>query len=122
MKPTTKKDADGYVEQAFELGFRGVFVQLMVFLDRLSQVQKVVRVDTMAMRPVTASFSRYVELEGTLQIKTYAYATSNADKLSKEAKYDLPTSTGSAGGSGSAGGASGGSAPGKPGAGKGGGP
>lgn len=83
LKPTALNKSEYYVEQAFELNFRGVYVQLLVFLDRLSQAQKIVRVDNFSIKPKGGGSSRYVELEGTVQIKTYYYLGSKADELGR---------------------------------------
>jgi Tfp pilus assembly protein PilO len=73
-----------YAEQAFDLNFRGVYAQLLVFLDRLSQAQKIVRVDNFTVHPIaTASISRYVELEGLVQVKAYYYLGSKADDIAR---------------------------------------
>jgi Tfp pilus assembly protein PilO len=81
INPTVEKKQEFYVEQPFELGFRGVYVQLLVFLERLSNVQKIVRVDDFSIRPTARSDSRYVELEGSLILKVYKYYSSKADDI-----------------------------------------
>ncbi|HCM41386.1 MAG TPA: hypothetical protein DIS93_15625 [Bdellovibrionales bacterium] len=80
MEPTKK---EYYVEQPFEFAFRGAFVQLVVLLDRLANLQKVVRVDNFEISPAGSSSARIVELQGTMQIKAYRYQGSKADELGK---------------------------------------
>lgn len=82
FRPTTQSNQELYGEQTFEFGCRGVFVQMLIFLHRVSQMQTIVRVDSFAMRPVTRS-GKFVQLEGTLQIKGYYYLRSKADDLSR---------------------------------------
>ncbi len=92
LRPTEKKREEYFVEQAFEMSFRGVYVQLLVLLDRLAQSQRIIRVENFMMKPVGSSLSRYVELEGTVQLKTYAYNGSKADQLGKDDKpIELPS-------------------------------
>jgi Tfp pilus assembly protein PilO len=73
-----------YVEQIFELDFQGVYVQLMLFLEHMANLQRIVRVDTFDIRPASSSVARYVEITGRVQIKAYHYVASKADKLGRE--------------------------------------
>ncbi|MGK5084962.1 type 4a pilus biogenesis protein PilO [Bdellovibrionota bacterium FG-1] len=85
IKPIERKSHEYYEEQPFALGFKGVYVQLLVFLERLSNVQNIVRVDDFEIRPISASGARFVELEGVLQIKTFKYLGTKADEIGKAA-------------------------------------
>jgi len=73
IKPTESTKHEFYAEQAFEMTFSGVYVQLLVFLERMSNVQKIVRVDNFAIRPRGSASSKYVELEGIVELKVYRY-------------------------------------------------
>lgn len=84
LKPTLSSVKEYYVEQAFELTFKGVFVQFIGFLERLANLEKIVRVDDFVMTPTKTNSSRYIELEGKLQLKTFRYNGSKADDLAKE--------------------------------------
>ena len=84
LRPTEASRSQFYAEQGFELNYRGVYVQLLVFLDRISKSQKVVRVEDFSMRPVGSSLSRYVELQGTVQIKAYHYIGGGSSELSPQ--------------------------------------
>ncbi|MBL7715014.1 MAG: type 4a pilus biogenesis protein PilO [Bdellovibrionales bacterium] len=90
LKPTDKGRTEYYGIQNFELNFRSVYMQLMVFLDRVSKSSKIVRVENITIKPVGSSLSRYVELQGTLQLRTYFYMGSNADQLAAESRQDTP--------------------------------
>jgi Tfp pilus assembly protein PilO len=90
VKPAKEAEKkEYYAEQTFDLGFRGVFAQLLVFLDRLSQAQKIVRVDSFDVRPTNTATDKYVEIEGSVQIKAYYYLGSAADELAKQGGRDL---------------------------------
>lgn len=84
LKPATEVSKEYYVEHAFEFKFKGVYVQLMVFMDRLSQIQNIIRVDDFQIKPIGSSVSKYVELDGTVLIKTYHYQRSKADELPRK--------------------------------------
>ena len=83
IKPTESKKHEYYVEQSFDVNMRGVFVQLLAFLDRLSSLERIIRVDGMDVKRMGSSLAPYVELAGTLQVKTYKYLGSKADDLAK---------------------------------------
>jgi Tfp pilus assembly protein PilO len=83
IKPAAITQSDYYEEHPFDLGFRGVYVQLVVFLEHLSSLQNIARVDSLEIHPVGNSASKYVELEGTVQIKTYKYLGTKADTVLK---------------------------------------
>jgi Tfp pilus assembly protein PilO len=72
-----------YAAHPFKLSFRGVYVQFLVFLERLSKLQKIVRVDRFEVVPsARAQVSRsLVELQGELELKVYRYISSAADKV-----------------------------------------
>lgn len=90
LKPTLGSKHEYYAEQAFDLKFRGAFVQVVVFLDRLANMQKVVRVDNFEMKPLGSNMAKIVELQGTVEIKAYRYVGSKADDLGKALNSTTP--------------------------------
>jgi Tfp pilus assembly protein PilO len=84
IRPAENLKKEYYGEQHFDLEFRGVYVQLLVFLNRLSQSAKIIRVDSYKLKPRSSSRARFVELEGTLQIKAFYYLGTKEDKLGRE--------------------------------------
>lgn len=81
IQPGTYSTKEYYGEQPFTLGFRGVYVQLLVFLERLAAVREIVRVDNFELKPVGSSLARFVELDGLVEIKAYKYLASKADDI-----------------------------------------
>jgi Tfp pilus assembly protein PilO len=81
LRPKEIVSREYYQEQPFELTFRGVYVQLLVYLDRLANVQNIVRVDFFDIHPVSSSAARFVELEGTVQVNAYKYIGTKADEI-----------------------------------------
>jgi hypothetical protein len=65
------------------MDFRGVYLQLLVFLERLANLERIVRTENITMHPVSSQKAAYVELEGKLELKTYKYQGSKADDLVK---------------------------------------
>jgi Tfp pilus assembly protein PilO len=90
IRPTDLKESEYYSEQSFALGFHGVYVQLVVFLERLANLEKIIRVDNFDMKVVSSPTAQYVTLEGTLQLKSYLYKASQADTVGKEPAASPP--------------------------------
>lgn len=84
IRPAAVLQRDLYNEQAFEISFKGIYVQLLVFLQRLSKMQNIVRIESMDMRPMNNNASvtakRYVDLDGRIQIKAYSYRAPVAEE------------------------------------------
>lgn len=84
IRPAVVVQRDLYNEQAFEISFKGIYVQLLVFLQRLSKMQNIVRIESMDMHPVasaaTSGPKRYVDLDGRIQIKAYSYRAPTAEE------------------------------------------
>lgn len=88
IRPTTSKEHEYYIEQAFDLNFSCVYVQLVVFLERIASLEKIVRIDDMLIRRLGSSTAQYVELGGTLQLKAYKYLGSKADDVARAGGSD----------------------------------
>ncbi len=81
LRPGGVVDRDFYSETTYLLSFRGVFMQVAGFLDRILNVAEIVRVENLMLKPVASSRDRFVILEGSVDIKTYKYRGSNADSV-----------------------------------------
>ncbi len=88
IRPTVAKEHEYYFEQAFDLSFNCVYVQLLVFLERIASLEKIVRIDDLLIRRSGPSTARYVELVGTLQLKAYRYLGSKADEVARAGGSD----------------------------------
>ncbi len=84
LKPVGNSAKEYYVEQNFKFTFRCVFAQLTSFLERLSNVSEIVRVESFEMKPVSNSLGKFVLLDVGIEMKTYKYVGSAADKVSGE--------------------------------------
>ena len=78
--PTTDKEY--YSEHRFTLNSKGLFPQILTFLERMANVTEIVRVDSFRLVPVGES-GKYSELRSELDIKTYQYLGSKADSVAK---------------------------------------
>jgi Tfp pilus assembly protein PilO len=89
-----------YVEQPFDLNFQGVYVQLIAFLDRLAQAERIVRIDDFTVKPrgITPKGSKFVELEGVIKVRSYVYLGTPEDAVASSGGSDAvkaPTSVAS---------------------------
>ena len=86
LEPNAMVTKELYAEHPFKLVFRGVYVQFLVFLERVANLQKIVRIDRFEVKPSSsANLSRsLVQLEGNMELKVYRYVSSAADSLPAE--------------------------------------
>ena len=83
IRPDSKRAKDYYYEVPFQIGFKGAYVQLLVFLDRIAKLQQVVRIGDFDLHPTGSAFTKYVELEGKVDLIAYAYKGTDADQAAK---------------------------------------
>jgi len=83
LKPEKQEAKEFYVQYPFALKFRGVYVQLVVFLKRLADMKRIIRIGDLEIKPAGPQTAKYVDIEGTLEILTYTYAGSKADEVAK---------------------------------------
>jgi Tfp pilus assembly protein PilO len=83
IKPTESKTSEFYAEQDFQLDFKCVYIQLLVFIEHLAQIERILRVDNVELKPVGPSTSNYVEIGGNIEIKSFRYVGTQADEIAK---------------------------------------
>jgi len=81
LRPGREKLDEFYVSKAVELKYEGVFVQLMVFLKRLSDVRKIVRVDDFQIEVKGDPSGQLVPLQGRMDIQMFKYRVTSEDEL-----------------------------------------
>tara|TARA_Y100000590_G_scaffold469812_1_gene659886 strand:+ start:5467 stop:6081 length:615 start_codon:yes stop_codon:yes gene_type:complete len=81
IRPQKDEQKDFYEAKTFTLSFRGVFVQMLVFLQKLSEFKDIVRADDLDIRPYGPVDRKFVEIQGDLTIKVYQYRDSEEDKI-----------------------------------------
>jgi Tfp pilus assembly protein PilO len=81
LNPTGVANQEYYAEQSFTLTFRCIFAQLVAFLDRLSNLNQIVRIDAIRLRTSGSDSARFVFVEGELELSTFKYRGSKADTL-----------------------------------------
>lgn len=90
LNPLQSQTRQYYVEQPFDLSFQGVYVQLIAFLDRLAQAERIVRIDDFSVKPrnQASRTSRFVDLEGTIKVRSYVYLGTTEDAVATSGGSD----------------------------------
>ena len=84
IRPMADVKKDYYIEVPFKLEFKGAYVQILVFLDRIVRLQQLVRITGFDLKPLGNTMAKYVELTGSGTIKTYKYVGSAADEVTNQ--------------------------------------
>ncbi|MBC7387280.1 MAG: type 4a pilus biogenesis protein PilO [Cryobacterium sp.] len=90
LSPLASQAKTYYIEQPFDLTFQGVYVQLIAFLDRLAQAERIVRVDDFTVKPKnnTSKNSRFIDLEGTIKVRSFVYLGTTEDEVASKGGSD----------------------------------
>jgi Tfp pilus assembly protein PilO len=85
MEPGKRTQKEFYSEQEFKLDVKGSFQQILMFMHRVSQMQRILRVGNFNLRksPISLS-SRSVTLDSSISVNAYQYTVSKEDALSKD--------------------------------------
>ncbi len=93
LKPLGKKDLEYYSEHSFDLSFSGAYVQVIVFLDRIVNADSFVRAENIKIHRQGSPVASIVEVDGSMQLKTYRYLGTHADDVAKKSAESTPIST-----------------------------
>jgi Tfp pilus assembly protein PilO len=96
IKPTDSHMQEYYEEKSFDLKFKGLFIQLVVFMQHLTNMDRIIRISEISAKPIVAADSRYVVLEGNLELNVYRYRSSHADELVQASPASTPAAGGAA--------------------------
>jgi len=83
LKPAEATKFEYVVQQGFEMTFTGVYVRVLVFMDRLTKLKRILNVESYTLKPSTKQDQKFVELDGIFKINAYHYLRSKVDELSK---------------------------------------
>jgi Tfp pilus assembly protein PilO len=90
LSPQNSQPKQYYSEYPFDISYQGVYVQLIAFLDRLAQSERIVRIDDFSVKPKgnTARASKFVDLEGSIRIRSFVYRGTEEDSVATEGGSD----------------------------------
>jgi type IV pilus assembly protein PilO len=81
LKPAGSVDSEYYTEQSFVLQFRGIYAQLVIFLERLANVNQILKVGSIDIKSSGMAGKKYAFLDGNIELKAYRYRGSKADNI-----------------------------------------
>jgi Tfp pilus assembly protein PilO len=86
LKPLPPVPQENYTEHVIQFAFKGIYAQVVNFLERMSNVNDIVRVEAFNFSPLReGKQGRFIVLDGTMELKTFTYLQSSADNLKFEA-------------------------------------
>jgi Tfp pilus assembly protein PilO len=97
IEPGKKTQHPFYLEQEYNLDLRGSFQQILLLIHRISQMQRILRIEDYKFKqsPTTLS-SRAITLAANLSVSSFQYTLSQEDSLGKDdsAKGNPPPAQG----------------------------
>lgn len=82
IEPGKKDQREYYLEQEFKLDVRGSFQNLLLFIHRVSQLQRILRIEGVTLRIASSSVTaKAITLSANLSVRAYQYTLSKEDKL-----------------------------------------
>ena len=84
IQPGEAKREEFFGSQSFNMEFRGVYHQVLIFLDRIASLTEIIRVDDVDLKPLVAPAAQYIELEGKMKINVFQYIKSSADQVGQK--------------------------------------
>lgn len=82
IEPGRRISKEYYIEQEFRLDLKGSYAQQVLFAQRISQLQRILRIQAFSFKPTPASLARSSnQLDGQLSVRAYQYSTSKEDNI-----------------------------------------
>jgi type IV pilus assembly protein PilO len=81
VKPEPEIKKDYYIEVPFTVEFKGAFIQVLVFFDKLARQRQIIHIQDFEMSPSGSNLTKYVELKGTIRLATYKYLGTQVDTM-----------------------------------------
>ena len=82
LEPARKSQKEYYLEQEFKLEVRGTYQQIAIFTQRVSQMERILRIESYTIKPAaTATGKVSNQLAGQLFVRAYQYTLSKEDKI-----------------------------------------
>ncbi len=83
IEPARRNQKEFYLEQEFKVEMKGTFQQFLLFAQRISQLQRILRIENYSLKPTlisgTNKQSKY--LNAQFSVKAYQYTLSKEDQI-----------------------------------------
>ncbi|MBS1959647.1 MAG: type 4a pilus biogenesis protein PilO [Bdellovibrionales bacterium] len=84
IEPAKRTQKEYYLEQEFKVEVRGTFNQVALFTQRVSKLQRILRIESFSMRPSAAATpGSLAPIVGDLSVRAYQYTLSKEDTIGK---------------------------------------
>ena len=84
IEPAKKTQKEYYLEQEFKVEVRGTFNQIALFTQRVSKLQRILRIESYTMRPASIALpGALASVIGDLSVRAYQYTLSKEDTIGK---------------------------------------
>ena len=82
VEPGKKTQKEYYLEQEFKLETHGTFQQITLFTQRVSQLQRILRIENYTLKPVPALNGKVrKQIQAQLSVHAYQYSMSKEDRI-----------------------------------------
>ena len=86
IEPGLKRQKEYYLEQEFKLDVRGSYQQILLFATRVSQLQRILRIEAYTLKPAPSNLTpKAMTLSTSLSIRAYQYTLGKEDQIGKAA-------------------------------------
>lgn len=82
IEPGVKTQKEYYLEQEFKVEVQGSFQQIALFAQRVSKLQRILRIEAWSLKPMGAG-RHFIKVLGNLSIRAYQYTISKEDTIGK---------------------------------------
>ncbi|MBI2711961.1 MAG: type 4a pilus biogenesis protein PilO [Bdellovibrio sp.] len=87
LRPGESSNKEFYSEQHYDLRFQGAYSQVLAFMDRISNMSDIIQIDSFQMKPVGSALAKFVNLDGSIDLKTFSYLGTKEDKIGTNDTY-----------------------------------
>lgn len=84
VEPARRNQKEFYMEQEFKVEMKGTFQQFLLFAQRISQLQRILKIETYTLKPAqtNANGRPSRSLLAQFSVRAYQYTISKEDKIS----------------------------------------
>lgn len=87
IEPGRKVPKEYYLEQEFKMDVKGSYSQMILFAQRVSQLQKILRIEAFSFKPSNAATAKITnQLDGQFSVRAYQYTPSKEDVIARPYK------------------------------------
>jgi Tfp pilus assembly protein PilO len=86
IEPGKRNQTAYYLEQEFKIDVHGSYVQMVLFAERVSQLQRILRIEAYDLKPSLQQSRMGITLDASLSVRAYQYTPSPEDRMNAGGK------------------------------------